>query len=83
MGREKVVRERAGAADAPVLAGELARRLGLSCGEVVELLERLPCGELEGAALPEAWVRPAARRQLEQYAARKRAVARLASRGLL
>ena len=61
----------------------LAKRLGLSEGEIEELLERLPFGERSGAALPEAWQRPQARRVLEQYAARKRVVSRLALRGLL
>ena len=65
------------------LAGVLARRLGLSAGEVVELLERLPFGELTGDATPETWQRPEARRVLEQYAARKRAIARLSARGQL
>ena len=61
----------------------LARRLGLTDGEIEELLERLPFGERAGDATPEAWQRPQARRLLEQYAARKRVVARLAQRGLL
>jgi hypothetical protein len=61
----------------------LAKRLGLSEGEIEELLERLPFGERSGADTPEAWQRPFARRVLEQYAARKRVVARLAERGLL
>lgn len=61
----------------------LAKRLGLSEGEIEELLERLPFGERLGADTPEAWQRPFARRVLEQYAARKRVVARLAERGLL
>jgi hypothetical protein len=66
-----------------VAPGALAKRLGLSEGEIEELLERLPFGERTGAALPEAWERPQARRVLEQYAARKRVVSRLAVRGLL
>jgi hypothetical protein len=61
----------------------LAKRLGLSEGEIEELLERLPFGERAGDETPEAWGRPFARRILEQYAARKRVVARLAQRGLL
>ena len=61
----------------------LARRLGLTEGEIEELLERLPFGERNGDETPEAWQRPQARRILEQYAARKRVVSRLALRGLL
>jgi hypothetical protein len=61
----------------------LARRLGLTDGEIEELLERLPFGERSGDETPEAWQRPQARRVLEQYAARKRVVSRLALRGLL
>ena len=61
----------------------LAKRLGLAEGEIEELLERLPFGERVGDEIPEAWRRPFARRVLEQYAARKRVVARLAQRGLL
>ncbi len=61
----------------------LAKRLGLTEGEIEELLERLPFGERLGAEPPEAWQRPFARRLIEQYAARKRVVARLAERGLL
>lgn len=61
----------------------LARRLGLTEGEIEELLERLPFGERSGTEIPEAWQRPQARRLLEQYAARKRVVSRLAVRGLL
>lgn len=61
----------------------LARRLGLAEGEIEELLERLPFGERLGDEIPEAWSRPFARRLLEQYAARKRVVARLAQRGML
>jgi hypothetical protein len=59
----------------------LARRFDLRPGELVELLERLPFGERFGHPLPEVWERPIARRVLETYAARKRAVARLARRG--
>ena len=65
------------------LAGLMAHRVGLTPGEVIELLERLPYGELGGDGTPEAWQRPEARRVLEQYAARKRAITRLAARGLL
>lgn len=65
------------------MAGMLADRLGISETEVIELLERLPFGEYSGDATPEAWQRPAARRVLERYAARKRAITRLAARGLL
>lgn len=61
----------------------LAKRLGLSEGEIEELLERLPFGERTSDDIPESWNRPFARRLLEQYAARKRVVARLAQRGLL
>ena len=61
----------------------VAKRLGLSAGEIEELLERLPFGERLGTEVPEAWQRPQARRLLEQYAARKRVVSRLALRGLL
>ena len=61
----------------------LAKRLGLTEGEIEELLERLPFGERTGSEVPEAWQRPQARRLLERYAARKRVVARLAVRGLL
>jgi len=64
-------------------SGVLAKRLGLSEGEIEELLERLPFGEKTAAEAPEAWQRPQARRLVEQYAARKRVVARLAERGLL
>jgi hypothetical protein len=60
-----------------------ARLLGLRPGEVTELLERLPFGVHEGPATPEAWERPLARRALAAYAARKRAVARLAGRDRL
>jgi hypothetical protein len=62
-------------------AALLARRVGLSTGEVLELLERLPFGDDESGNTPESWQRPVARRLLEQYAARKRAVARLAVHG--
>lgn len=65
------------------LAGLMAGRLGIGAGEVLELLERLPYGEAAGNATPEAWQRPEARRVLEQYAARKRAITRLAVQGLL
>ena len=61
----------------------VAKRLGLTEGEIEELLERLPFGEKLGDETPEAWQRPYARRVLEQYAARKRVVSRLADRGLL
>jgi hypothetical protein len=61
----------------------LAERFHLRPGEVVELLERLPFGELDGPKLPEVWRRPLARQALEAYAARRRAVARLARRGAL
>jgi hypothetical protein len=61
----------------------LAERFGLLPGEVAELLERLPYGELEGPNVPEVWRRPIARRAVEAYAARRRAVARLARRGAL
>ena len=61
----------------------LAKRLGLTCGEIEELLERLPFGEKTGKVTPEVWQRPRARRLIEQYAARKRVVSRLAERGLL
>lgn len=61
----------------------LAERFHLRPGEVAELLERLPFGELEGPNLPEVWRRPLARRAVEAYAARRRAVARLARRGAL
>ena len=69
-------------------AALLGRRFGLTAGEVVEILERLACGDIGGAgeaetAVPEAWQRPAARAALERYAARKRAIARLAARGQL
>jgi hypothetical protein len=64
-------------------SGVLAKRLGLTEGEIEELLERLPFGERTGEETPEAWQRPQARRLLEQYAARKRVVSRLAHRGLL
>jgi hypothetical protein len=63
------------------LAALMAGRLGLRTGEVLELLERLPFGDDQGGATPEAWQRPQARRLLEQYAARKRAVTRLADHG--
>ena len=65
------------------LAVLMADRLGIGAGEVLELLERLPYGEASGNATPEAWQRPEARRVLEQYAARKRAITRLAVQGLL
>lgn len=65
----------------------LARLLNLRYGEVTELLERLPFGSVEGAAeseaVPEVWQRGIARRALEAYAARKRAVIRLARYGQL
>jgi hypothetical protein len=61
----------------------LADHFHLRQGEVAELLERLPFGELEGPNLPEVWRRPLARRAVEAYAARRRAVARLARRGAL
>ena len=57
--------------------------LDLTPGEAIELLERMPFGELDGAAIPEVWDRPAARRLLERHAARKRAISRLARRGSL
>jgi hypothetical protein len=44
------------------------------------LLERLPYGETESGGVPEVWRQPAACRLLEVYAARRRAVARLARR---
>jgi hypothetical protein len=53
----------------------------LRLAEVAELLERLPHGETESGGVPEVWQRPAAHRLLEAYAARRRAVARLARRG--
>jgi hypothetical protein len=65
------------------MAAALGQRLGLGAGELAEVLERLPGAELEGDALPEAWQRPAARAALERYAARKRAIRRLAARGRL
>lgn len=58
-----------------------ARSLDLHPSEVAEVLERLPCGAVEGGAVPEVWQRPIASRTLEAYAARRRAVARLARRG--
>ena len=63
--------------------GRLAARFDLRPGEVTELLERLPFGERHGHDLPEVWARPIARRALERYAARKRAVVRLARYGSL
>src|SRR5436190_332234 len=63
------------------LAALMAHRLGLSTGEVVELLERLPFGDDQDGATPESWQRPQARQMLEQYAARKRAVLRMAKQG--
>jgi hypothetical protein len=65
---------------------QIGRRLGLSEGEVVELLERLPFGELERQvterqATPED--RMEAQAALERYAARKRAVVRMVRRNLL
>jgi trans-aconitate methyltransferase len=65
-----------------------AARLGVGPGEAAELLQRLPFADAEGqgpAAL-ERWERRLVERALdalETYAARKRAVARLARRGRL
>ena len=78
---EQRVGSRRGSMDG--LAALMAERLSIGAGEVLELLERLPYGETLGNATPEVWQRPEARRVLEQYAARKRAVARLAAQGLL
>lgn len=61
----------------------LADRLGLRPGEATELLERLPFGAVQDGSTPEAWHRPIARQTLEAYAARKRAIARLARCGRL
>jgi hypothetical protein len=62
----------------------LAQRLQLRPGEVTELLERLPvpgAAAAGGGEAPPGW--GLVRRTVEAYAARKRAVARLARQGRL
>jgi hypothetical protein len=65
-----------------------AARLGVGPGEAAELLQRLPFADADGqgAAALGPWERRLAARALdalETYAARKRAVARLARHGRL
>ncbi|HEV2123138.1 MAG TPA: hypothetical protein VGW38_10235 [Chloroflexota bacterium] len=59
------------------------RCLGLGTGEVVEVLERLPPGRHGNGAFDQPRFSATARAALERYAARKRAVRRLAERGRL
>ena len=63
----------------------LVKRLNLRPGEVAELLDRLPFTAAEGerGSASQRWQRRLAQRTLEAYAARKRAVARLARLGRL
>jgi hypothetical protein len=70
---------------APGGAARLRRRaaqLGVGDGEALEVLQRLPAAAGQGAAALGWWERRATR-ALDAYAARKRAVARLARQGRL
>jgi hypothetical protein len=71
-----------------LLVRRRAAQLGVGAGEAAELLQRLPFADADGrgAAALGRWERRLAARALdalETYAARKRAVARLARRGRL
>ncbi|MBI3974638.1 MAG: hypothetical protein HY332_25465 [Chloroflexi bacterium] len=61
----------------------LAARLQLQPGEAAELLERVLGAGAEGRNGLTPWERRRARHVLEVYAARKRAIARLARQGRL
>jgi hypothetical protein len=79
---------RPAAGTAPGWAAHVRRRaaqLGVGDGEALELLQRLPAAPAAGpgAAALGWWERRRATRALDAYAARKRAVARLARQGRL